>query len=130
MRFADYRNETVHAQRQLDKLAEAAHRQWVTPDGRLLIETRISVHAPLVDDKPEDAAVTYGVSCVLWRMKSEMTVEVNGKRYSGGYFEHEYNALHKLTADQLAFVRRAREHLERWVDGEIESLALDLFRDG
>lgn len=129
MRFKDFQNEQVHAQRQLNKLEEAVERRWLTPDRQLLLSTSVSVVLHRMQ-RPADehASTSYGIHVSFWHeQEGAFSMLSDGRKIEGGYFEFEMNALHRLSAVQLDYVRKARAALEDWIDGKIDTLPLDLF---
>lgn len=125
MRYEDFKKESIHHSTAIDALRnKAAHRDWIVDDGKLLLH--VDVRMPCENDSlfSNDDIRRVSISTGQWRSEPEARVTVAGKVYSGGYFDmgHSYYDVGHLTPTQLRAVANAREIVDRWIAGEIDSL--------
>lgn len=113
MRFDAFKNEAMQHEERDKLLRKIGSRQWVLGD--LFLEIRVNPDRH-IGGFPSSQPISLSIS--VWRKDDTGSTEINGRRYTGGYFDHAYHALDVLTSDQLHRVATCREVVEEWIAGE------------
>lgn len=135
MRFADYAKECHLHRAAQERLQKAAERSWVVPRpmdtderGPILIGVRVLTYAEDFTDAMNGVDITIHLNVSRWRKDGSATCKLpNGREVSGGFFDYLHSPLQYLDADEIESVAYARKVVQKWIDGELETLPQELF---
>lgn len=134
MRFVDYAKESQLLRATEERLRKVAVREWVIPPplrlqerGPILVVVRVLSYTEDFTDHMKGIEVSLHLNVSRWRSDdSAHCTLASGRMLSGGYFDHLHSPLQYLSADEIEKVAHARRITQKWIDGEIDALPMDL----